>query len=139
MARPVEYSEEVLRLAEEYLATYEQKGEEVPTAVGLCRHINRARSTVYEWASHSDKPEFSDIVARVSELQELKLVNGGLRGELNPQITKTMMAKHGYSDRQELAHTSPDGSMSPKGIDPTKLSTQTLAELLAAADDTPAD
>lgn len=113
MARPVEYSEEVLQLAEEYLATYEQKGEAVPTVVGLCRHINRARSTVYEWASHSDKPEFSDIVTRVSELQELKLINGGLRGELNPQITKTMMAKHGYSDRQEIDHRSGDGSMSP--------------------------
>lgn len=114
MARPVEYSEEVLQLAEEYLATYEQKGEAVPTVVGLCRHINRARSTVYEWASHSDKPEFSDIVTRVSELQELKLINGGLRGELNPQITKTMMAKHGYSDRQEIDHRSGDGSMSPR-------------------------
>lgn len=105
MARPIEYSEEVLQLSEEYLATYEQKGEEVPTVVGLCRHINRARSTVYEWASHSDKPEFSDIVARVSELQELKLVNGGLRGELNPQITKTMMARHGYSDRLHTEHS----------------------------------
>lgn len=117
MARPVEYSEEVLQLAEEYLATYEQKGEEVPTVVGLCRHINRARSTVYEWASHPDKPEFSDIVARVSELQELRLVNGGLRGELNPQITKTMMAKHGYSDRQEIDHTTAGQAMQPSRIE----------------------
>lgn len=117
MARPVEYSEEVLQLAEEYLATYEQKGEEVPTVVGLCRHINRARSTVYEWASHPDKPEFSDIVARVSELQELRLVNGGLRGELNPQITKTMMAKHGYSDRQEIDHTTAGQAMQPNRIE----------------------
>lgn len=105
MARPTEYSDEVIELAEDYLQSYEQLGEVVPTIVGLCRHINRARSTVYEWASHDDKAEFSDIVARVSELQELDLVNGGLRGELNPQIAKTMMARHGYSDRQEIDHT----------------------------------
>ena len=109
MARPVEYSKKVLKLAEEYLATYEQKGEEVPTVVGLCLHINRARSTVYRWAN--EKPEFSDIITRVSELQELKLINGGLRGEFNPQITKTLLAKHGYSDRQEIDHRSGDGSM----------------------------
>jgi len=28
-----------------------------------------------------------------------------------------MMTKHGYSDKQELAHTSPDGSMSPTRIE----------------------
>lgn len=112
MARPVEYSRKVLKLAEEYLDVYEQKGEEIPTVVGLCRHINRARSTVYRWAS--EKPEFSDIIMRVNELQELELINGGLRGELNPQITKTLLAKHGYSDRQEIDHR---GSMIPTRIE----------------------
>jgi len=105
MPRPTEYTSEVLELAEDYLNSYGQADEVVPTIVGLCRHINRARSTVYEWAKHKDKHEFSDIVTRVSELQELKLVNGGLKGELNPQIAKTMMARHGYSDRQEVDHT----------------------------------
>jgi len=47
-------------------------------------------------------------------LQHRGLVNGGLSGKFNPAITKMMMTKHGYSDKQELAHTSPDGSMSPK-------------------------
>jgi len=111
VARPTEYDSKVLDLAEDYLQSYEQLGEVVPTIVGLCRHINRARSTVYEWASHDDKAEFSDIVTRVSELQELDLVNGGLRGELNPQIAKTMMARHGYSDRQEIDHTTKGESL----------------------------
>lgn len=109
--RPTEYTEQILDLAEEYLATYEELGEVVPTIVGLCRHIGRARSTVYDWAEHKDKPEFSDIVTRVSELQELVLVNGGLRNELNPQITKTMMARHGYSDKQEIDHTTKGDKM----------------------------
>ena len=117
MARPTEYDSKVLELAEDYLESYGHLGEVVPTVVGLCRHINRARSTVYEWASHKDKSEFSDIVLRVSELQELDLVNGGLRGELNPQIAKTMMARHGYSDRQQIDHTSSDLSMSPTRIE----------------------
>lgn len=45
----------------------------------------------------------------------------------------------GWRETQEINHTSDDGSMSPKGIDPSKLSTAALAELLAAADESPAD
>lgn len=113
--RPTEYTQEVANLAKSYLENYKENKEAVPTVVGLCRFIDRARSTVYKWASEADKPEFSDIVEQLLEFQEFDLVNGALRGELNPQIAKTMMAKHGYSDKQEIDHRSGDGSMTPKG------------------------
>lgn len=114
--RPTEYSEEVAKLAKLYLEDYRDNGEAVPTIVGLCRYIDRARSTVYKWASEVDKPEFSDIVEQLLEFQEFDLVNRGLNNELNPQIAKTMMAKHGYSDKQEVDHKSTDGSMSPERL-----------------------
>jgi hypothetical protein len=113
MSRPVEYGPEVLRLANEYLEQYPQNKQLVPTVVGLCKHINRSKSTVYEWEKHADKSEFSDILTRIAEIQEMELINGGLGGLFNPAITKMMLTKHGYSDKQELDHTSSDGSMRP--------------------------
>jgi len=45
------------------------------------------------------------------------LISGGLRGEMNSTITKLMLANHGYSDKVEQAHTSPDGSLAPTRIE----------------------
>lgn len=45
----------------------------------------------------------------------------------------------GWRETQELNLKSEDRSMTPRGIDPSKLSTAALAELLAAADESPCD
>lgn len=118
--RPTKYSEEVLVKSLDYLAVFESEKkpdgwrEVVPTVVGLCRFINRSKATVYDWQKHEDKKDFSDILCQIEELQHSYLVNGGLMGEYNPAITKMMLTKHGYSDKVEQAHTSPDRSMSPQ-------------------------
>jgi hypothetical protein len=104
--RPTEYSQEVLDKAEEYLEYYTDHEQVVPSVVGLCKFINRAKSTVYKWSDEDDKAEFSDILSRVSELQELRLINCGLSNQFNPAVTKMMLTKHGYSDKQEVDHTS---------------------------------
>jgi len=44
-------------------------------------------------------------------------VNRGLDGTFNAAITKLILHNHGYSEKQELAHTSPDESMSPTRIE----------------------
>lgn len=114
--RPTTYTEEMLEDAREYLEVYEDKGELVPTVVGLCQHIKRSKSIVYDWAKHPDKKEFLDILGEIEEMQHMKLVGGGLSGSFNSVITKMMMTKHGYSDKQEIDHQSSDGSMTPPGI-----------------------
>jgi hypothetical protein len=44
------------------------------------------------------------------------------------------MTKHGYTDKVEQAHTSPDGSMTPKpALDVSKLSSAALEELVNAS------
>lgn len=44
-----------------------------------------------------------------------------------------MKTRAGWKEKQEIEHTSPDGSMTPKSaIDASKLSSETLAEILAA-------
>ena len=111
--RPTHYTEELIADALDYLEVYKTKEELVPTVVGLCRHINRSKSVVYNWAKDEDKALFVDILGQIEELQHIGLVNGGLSSAFNPAITKMMLTKHGYSDKQEIDHQSSDNSMSP--------------------------
>lgn len=110
-------------------------GDPIPTVAGLACVLGVTRKSCYEWAKDPEKAEFSDILEELAQRQERGLVKGGLMGEYNAPITKMMLTKHGYSDAVDSRHTSPDGSMTPKpGLDLSKLSTEALAELVAARD-----
>lgn len=116
--RPTSYNKEVISLAEEYLETYSEKGEVVPTVVGLCRHINRGKTTVYNWINDKEdesKDEFRDIIEKIDESQHIDLVSGGLGNSMNSAIVKLMLSRHGYTEKQEIDHRSGDGSMSHPG------------------------
>jgi len=99
MARPTKYNDEVLEKAKTYIYNHEQYGDLVPSVVGLACVIDVSRSTLYKWADEND--EFSDILGRINEEQEKKLLSGGLGGDFNSNIVKLMLGKHGYSDKQE--------------------------------------
>lgn len=113
MARPTDYNEEVLQKSADYAINHEQYGDVVPTIAGMACEIGVSRETLYAWSKEEDKSEFSDIFNQVLEWQERKLVNGGLAGGFNPAVTKMMLTKHGYSDKQDLNHSSADGTMQP--------------------------
>lgn len=110
--RPSIYTPELLERARDYVLNYADYGDMIPSIAGLACELKISRDTCHAWAKDDDKPEFSDIIRDIAQAQERKLVNGGLSGDLNPQITKLVLAKHGYSDKQEIDHTSSDGSMS---------------------------
>lgn len=100
--RPTKYNQEVVDKAWDYINGEWQDGDSViPSLVGMCRYLKRGKSTLYDWAKDPEK-EFSDIVEALNELQEEILANSGLAGTFNPTITKLIMGKHGYSDRQEV-------------------------------------
>ncbi len=102
MGRPTEYSEAIYEAAAAYLNEYKTEHEHaMPSVVGLCSVINRARSTVYKWAGE-DHPEFSDILDQINEKQQLVLLNKGLTGEFNSAITKLALGKHGYHEKQDI-------------------------------------
>lgn len=133
--RPTSYGDEVIKKSREYLEEFslpqsEREGlpseEVIPTIVGLCRYIERGKTTVYNWIAETDtedKAEFRDICNAILETQEVKLVTGGLVGGWNPQVTKMILTKHGYSDKQEIDHKSGDGSMTPKHYTPDQYAT----------------
>jgi len=96
--RPTKYTPEVQAQAEEYLETYADLGDVVPTFVGLAIHLGVATKTIYNWATE-ENPNFLRIFTRVEQMQHRGLVNGGLSGGFNPAITKMMMTKHGYDEK----------------------------------------
>lgn len=103
--RPSKYTPELLEKATHYVENYKEYGDAVPTIVALCLEIDVAYSTAFEWSRDPNKPEFSNIYLRLESFQHRALVNGGLAGGFNSAVTKMMMTKHGYSDRQEVEHS----------------------------------
>jgi len=71
--------------------------------VGLVKYIERSKTCVYEWAKDEDKKEFKDILERINEIQRQVLINKGLSGEFNSNITKLVLGKHGFSEKKELS------------------------------------
>ena len=128
--RPTKYSDEIQAKADAYVdGGFAEAGDVVPSLAGLAVEIGLTRETLYQW--QKEKPRFSDTLARLRWLQERLSLNGGLKGDMNSTIVKLLLANHGYSDKLEQAHTSPDGSMTPT-VDPTKLSDAALEELMNA-------
>ena len=116
VGRPTKYNDALQAKAEYYLMRgFGEQGDAVPSLAGLCCYLGVVRSTVYLWSE--TYPQFSDTLLAINEKQEVMLISGGLRGEMNSTITKLMLANHGYSDKVEQAHTSPDGSLAPTRIE----------------------
>jgi len=113
--RPTTYNEEVLELARDYV---ENCPNTVPMVVGLCKHIGRAKATVYAWAKEEGKEEFSDILREIEENQHIQLIEGGLDNSFNSAITKMMLTKHGYSDKVEQDVTSGGKSINSWVVNP---------------------
>lgn len=103
VGRPTTYTSEVVEKAKEYLTNYGEAGDVIPSAVGLAKYIERSRACIYTWSKEEGKEEFSDILEEVNELQNQVLINKGLSGEFNSNITKLVLGKHGYSEKRELS------------------------------------
>ena len=97
--RPSKLNDEVIEQALYYIENHQDFGDVVPTIEGLAYELHVARSTLYKWADEHDG--FSYIFERLKAAQAKKLLSGGLSSELNATITKLMLTKHDYSDKQE--------------------------------------
>ncbi len=106
VGRPTKYSPELLAKAEEYLTSWKKLGDVVPMLAGLACHLEVSKKAIEEWEKDDDKPEFARVCARVRVLQEQTLINKGLSRESDASLSKLLLMKHGYSDRQEVDHTS---------------------------------
>lgn len=72
----------------------------LPSIAGLARWFNVSRECIYEW--QKSNIEFSDICSEILAEQEKRLINGGLAGIYNSNITKLLLTKHGYTDKADI-------------------------------------
>lgn len=110
MARPTDYSEEILNKTKEYLdGEWKDEGDVIPSVAGLSVFLGVARSTIYLWASQDDKREFSDTLESILSSQEKILISKGLKGEFNPTITKLALGNHhGYKEKTDITTNDKD-------------------------------
>jgi len=72
----------------------------LPTIEDLANYLGIHKDTIYDW--EKKYPEFSDVITRVRQEQASRLINNGLSGSYNPVITKLILNKHGYVEKQEV-------------------------------------
>ena len=114
MARPTKYTPALLEKANKYLLEYERL---IPSNQDLCLSLDISESTLYDWAQKHK--EFSDILERVKLTQFAVAMDGGLGGDMNANLVKLLMGKHGLSEKSQVDQTSSDGSMAaPTVIQP---------------------
>lgn len=82
-----------------------------PTMSGLALHLGVDRRTITNYANKDEYfPTIKKARARVESALERRLYGNNVTG-----IIFNLKNNFDWTDKQELAHTSPDGSMSPKG------------------------
>src|SRR5699024_6404390 len=84
--------------------------------------------------------EFSDALQRAKQWSEAhwedKMESMMYDREVNAPLAKLYLVnRFGWTDKTQVDNVSSDGSMTPKGIDTSKLSTEALRELVALGDD----
>ena len=112
--RPTKYTDELIAAALEYITSYKMYGDEFPSVVGLAHALDVGRRTLYQWADSYEN--FKHILETIKSEQERILLNSGLRGDFNSAITKLVLGKHGYHDKQDNTIATIDGEGKRIGI-----------------------
>jgi hypothetical protein len=117
VGRPTKYTPAKVKEALSYLETFNSEyGHAIPSIIGMSMVLKLDDTTLYDWAKQEDN-EFSRILPRCKKLQEFQLVQGGLKSELNSNIVKLALGKHGYSDKVDTTNT----EKPYEGLDPDEL------------------
>jgi hypothetical protein len=101
VGRPNELADTLIKAKAYALGDWQVVGDVIPSVAGLACYTGKRRSTIYDYASKNE--DFSDILEAVLSLQENRLLNGSLAGNMNSTIAKLILTKHGYSDKQEIS------------------------------------
>lgn len=101
------------------------------TINGLCLFLDIDETT---WRAWREVDDFSMVVSKAEKIIYEQKFTGAAADLLNPNIIARDL---GLADKKDIG--SSDGSMTPRGIDASKLSTAALAEILAAADESATD
>ena len=99
--RPTKLTDEIIAEARAYLdATDISVATLLPTIEGLAQTIHIHRDTIYQW--EKDNKDFSDILEDLRQMQANKIIQNSMQNRYNPTISKMMLSKHGYVEKQEI-------------------------------------
>jgi hypothetical protein len=102
---PTRYTPELIEKAKEYIERWEELGDPVPMLCGMYVHCGIHKGLGSKWRGDAEKVEFHELCARVEVQQERELLRKGLIRSTDSSLTKLMLMRHGYTDRQEIDHT----------------------------------
>lgn len=117
---------------DKFMPDYEGKNDEaVPTRAGLALHIGVSRQVVDKWLKEGreilSKGDSNDIKARFVRMvevmdtrQEVNLISGALKKNYDAKTSALLLSRFGYSEKQQIDHSSNDGSMTPKSFSPAE-------------------
>ena len=120
VGRPTKYCPEILDKVQQYRVEYKLLNQVIPSVAGLAVYLSVSRDTIYEWCK--EHPRFSDILDDILSDQESILLNMGLSGKFNSNITKLVLGKHGYHERRDTELSGKDGK-------PIKIASRDLSSL----------
>lgn len=120
VGRPTKYNDDIVKKAQEYLdgfygKAYKEKVESadvdevIPSIEGLAHHLGISRRIIYNWKEDVDKEEFLHTLDKIEERQKQLLLNQGLLGKFNAQITKLALGNHGMSDKVDQSLANKEG------------------------------
>jgi len=110
VGRPTDYTPELLEKAKGYVnGKWRSAGDMIPSHAGLADYLGKGRRLLYSWAEQEDKQEFKHMLDDCMHKQERELVNKGLDGTFNSNITKLVLSKHGYADKTSTELTGANG------------------------------
>ena len=114
--RPKLYSEEILQKTKDYIENCKDIPEDkengikkvvnLPSIEGLAYEIKISKETIYQWCK--EYPEFSDVIDDLRAKQAKSLINNGLSGDYSQVISKVLLTKHGYIDKQDVTSDGKD-------------------------------
>jgi len=99
---PTKYTPEIIQAALDYIEDYDEVHKHaIPSVQGMAIVLKVNESTLWAWGRDETK-EFSHILKQCKSKQHFTLINQGLKGEFNSNITKLVLGKHGYHDKQDV-------------------------------------
>ena len=76
---------------------------ELPTVAGLATYLGVSRDTIYAW--RDEHTEYSDTIKVLLQIQETKLINGGISGQYNSKVASLILSStHDYREKKEIQH-----------------------------------
>lgn len=99
--RPTDYpgDDKAIERITQYVAAC-RKRHYLPTKEGLAVEFGIGVKTLYNWADAH--PDFLQVLEALMAAQASQLIQNGLKGEYNSTITKLMLTKHDYFDKQDV-------------------------------------